>query len=168
MTRVMKERKQKPIFFIDIADPRDIEFRVGEMENIYLYNIDDLQKVANENIKDREKEARRAESIVSDEVLRFVRWYQSLEVTPTIIALKKKFEEIRTKELEKMLFLHPDLSEKERRSLEALTSAIVNKILHEPLTRLKQKDEGAMTDLYVEAIRSLFRLPERTDENEEE
>ncbi len=140
ITKVMKDRKQKPIFFIDIADPRDIEPKVGDIENVYLYNIDDLQKVANENIKDREKEARRAETIVQDEVVKFVNWYRSLDVTPTIVALRKKFEEIRKKELEKTLSLHPNLSEKEKQSLEALTSAIINKILHTPITLLKQTE----------------------------
>ncbi len=130
ITKVMKDRKQKPIFFIDISDPRDIEPKVGDIENVYLYNIDDLQKVANENIKDREKEAQRAECIVQDEVVKFVNWYRSLDVTPTIVALREKFEEIRKKELEKTLSLHPNLSEREKQSLEALTSAIINKILH--------------------------------------
>jgi glutamyl-tRNA reductase len=162
VVKVMKERRQRPIFFIDIADPRDIAPEVGDIENAYLYNIDDLQKVANENIKDREKEAQKAEAIVHDEVVNFVHWYQSLEITPTIIALRNKFEEIRKRELEKMLSLHPNFSEKERRSLEALTSAIINKILHDPLTRLKQKDEEAMSDFYVNTLRALFQLPEQT------
>jgi glutamyl-tRNA reductase len=158
----MKDRKQKPIFFIDIADPRDVEPKVGDIENVYLYNIDDLQKVANENIKDREKEAQKAEAIVQDEVVRFVSWYRSLDVTPTIIALREKFEEIRRKELEKTFSLHPDLSEKERKSLEALTSAIINKILHTPITLLKQTNEEAMADLYLDALHALFGLPEKS------
>ena len=162
ITKTMKDRRQKPIFFIDIADPRDIEPRVGDIENVYLYNIDDLQKVARENIKDREKEAQKAETIVQGEVVKFVNWYQSLEVTPTIVALRKKFEEIRKKELEKTLSLHPDLSEKEKQSLEALTSAIINKILHTPITLLKQTNEEAMTDLYLDALRALFGLPEKS------
>jgi len=168
VAKVIKDRKQKPIFFIDIADPRDIEPKVGDIENVYLYNIDDLQKVANDNIQDREKEAKKAEAIVQDEVVKFVSWYQSLEVTPTIVALRKKFEEIRSKELEKMLSLHPHLSENERQSLEALTSAIINKILHEPLTRLKQKDEEAMADFYIDAIRTLFQIPDRSEKEGEE
>ncbi|MCJ7785255.1 MAG: glutamyl-tRNA reductase [Desulfobacterales bacterium] len=171
VAKVIKERKQKPIFFIDIADPRDIEPKVGDIENVYLYNIDDLQKVANDNIQDREKEAQKAEAIVQDEVVKFVNWYHSLEVTPTIVALRKKFEEIRNKELAKTLSIHPTLSDKEKQSLEALTSAIINKILHDPLTLLKQKNEEAMADLYLDALRTLFGLPlkspEISDEKEE-
>jgi glutamyl-tRNA reductase len=162
ITKVIKDRRQKPIFFIDIADPRDIEPKVGDIENVYLYNIDDLQKVANENMKDREKEARNAETIVKDETVKFVNWYRSLDVTPTIVALRKKFEEIRKKELEKTLSLLPNLSEKEKQSLEALTSAIINKILHAPITLLKQTNEEAMADLYLDALHALFGLPEKS------
>jgi glutamyl-tRNA reductase len=164
VVKVMKDRKQKPIFFIDIADPRDIEPRVGDIENVYLYNIDDLKKVADENIKDREKEAQKAETIVQDEVIKFVNWYHSLEVTPTIVALRKKFEEIRKKELEKTLSLHPDLSDREKKSLEALTAAIINKILHPPTTFLKQTNEEASADLYLDTLRTLFQLPEISSE----
>jgi len=164
VAKVIKERKQKPIFFIDIADPRDIEPKVGDIENVYLYNIDDLQKVANDNIQDREKEAQKAEAIVQDEVVKFVNWYHSLEVTPTIVALRKKFEEIRNKELAKTLSIHPTLSDKEKQSLEALTSAIINKILHDPLTLLKQKNEEEMADLYLDALRTLFGLPLKSPE----
>jgi len=167
VSKVIKDRKQRPIFFIDIADRRDIEPRVGDIENVYLYNIDDLQKVANENIQDREKEAQKAESIVQDEVAKFVNWYHSLEVTPVIVSLREKFEEIRKKELGKTFSLHPTLSDKERQSLEALTSAIINKILHDPLTLLKQTNEEAMADFYLDTLRTLFRLPERSPGEEE-
>jgi glutamyl-tRNA reductase len=164
ITRVMRDRKQKPIFFIDIADPRDIEPKVGDIENVYLYNIDDLQKVTSENIRDREKEAQKAETIVQDEVAKFVSWYRSLDVIPTIVALKEKFEEIRKKEFEKTLALHPNLTEKEKQSLEALTSAIVNKILHTPITLLKRTHEEAMADLYLDALHTLFGLKEKSFE----
>jgi glutamyl-tRNA reductase len=159
VAKVMKDRKQKPIFFIDIADPRDIEPKVEDIENVYLYNMDDLQRVADENIRDRGKEAKKAESIVQDEMVKFVNWYRSLDVTPTIVALRKKFEDIRKKELEKTFTIHPNLSEKERRSLEALTSSIINKILHDPVTFMKKADEEMMTDLYIDTLRTLFQLP---------
>jgi glutamyl-tRNA reductase len=131
VAKVMKDRKQKPIFFIDIADPRDIE----------------------------PKEANKAESIVQDEVVKFVNWYRSLDITPTIVALRKKFEDIRKKELEKTFTIHPNLSEKERKSLEALTSSIINKVLHDPVTFMKRADEEMMTDLYIDTLRTLFQLP---------
>jgi len=168
VTKVIKDRKNRPIFFIDIADPRNIEPSVGDIENVYLYNIDDLKKVADENIKDRGKEAQKAEAIVQEEVIKFVNWYHSLEVTPTIVALRKKFEEIRKKELEKTLSLHPDMSDKEKKSLEALTSAILNKILHTPSTLLKQSNDEAMADLYLDTLRTLFQLPEASPESFDE
>jgi len=158
IARVMKDRKQKPIFFIDIAVPRDIEPTVNDIENVYLYDLDDLQEVVNANIQDREKEARKADALVQDEVVKFVNWYKTLDVTPTIVALRKRFEEIRRKELEKTLSLHPTLSVKERQSMEALTSAIVNKILHGPLTFLKRTNGDMTTDLFLDALQTLFGL----------
>lgn len=165
VSKVMKDRKQRPIFFIDIADPRNVEPKVDEIGNVYLYNIDDLKKVADDNIQDRKKEAEKAEAIVQEEVVKFVNWYRSLEVTPTIVALKRKFEEIRKRELEKAFSLHPNLSNKERESLEAMTSAIINKILHHPLTLLKREEEDWMTDLYIDALRTLFQIQEGSEEN---
>lgn len=168
MIKIMKERKRKPIFFIDISDPRNIEPEVGSIENVYLYNIDDLQNIANENIKDREKEALKADAIVQEEVIKFIKWYHSLQLIPTIVALRKKFDEIRKKELEKTFSLHPDLTEKEKKSLDAMTSAIINKILHEPITQLKRSDEDFPSDLYIDAIRILFKLQEVPSKMEEE
>jgi glutamyl-tRNA reductase len=165
--KVMRDRKQRPIFFIDIAVPRDIEPSVNDIENVYLYDLDDLQEVVNANIQDREKEAAKAEAIVQEEVVKFVGWYQGLEVTPTIKALREKFEEIRKKELEKTLSLHPELSEKERQSLEALTSAIVNKILHTPFTLLRQTNEEAMAELYLDSLRALFGVTDQNRKGEE-
>lgn len=164
VAKALKDRKQKPIFFIDIAVPRDIEPTVNDIENAYLYNMNDLQKVVNDNIHDRKKEAEKAEAIVQDEVVKFVNWYQSLEITPTIVALRKRFEEIRKKELEKTFSLHPDLSEEERKSLEALTSAIINKILHTPTALLKQTNQETTVDLYLDTLRTLFQLQEEPSE----
>jgi glutamyl-tRNA reductase len=158
VARIMRERKQKPIFFIDIADPRNIEPRINNLENVYLYNIDHLQRVANENIRDRENEAGRAEAIVQEEVARFVGWYRALSFTPTVVALRNKFEDIRRKELEKVFSRLPHLSDREKNSLDALTSAIVNKILHEPLTFLKKGKEDGMVDSYLDAVQTLFQL----------
>ncbi len=158
MARVMKERKQAPIFLIDIADPRDVEPRVNDLENVYLYYLDHLQQVAGDNIRDREKEAQKAESIVETEVREFVRWYRSLTLTPTIVALRQKFDEIRAKELEKTLSHLPNLSEKERKLLEGLTAAIVNKILHPPVSRLKTLSDETQAEAYVDALQTLFEL----------
>jgi glutamyl-tRNA reductase len=146
------------MFFIDIAVPRDIDPEVNEIENVYLYDIDDLQEVVDANKDRREREAGRAEGIVEEEVLKFYHWYKSLDVVPTIVSLKEKLEEIRKKELSKTLSSLAQITEKERRSLEALTSAIVKKILHDPITFLKSSDLNTDTHVYVDAVRKLFRL----------
>ena len=155
---VIKARKNKPMFFIDIAVPRDIDPKVNEIENVYLYDIDDLQEVVDVNRERREREARRAEEIVEEEVLKFYHWHTSLDVVPTIVSLKEKLEEIRKRELSKTLSSFTQITEKERRSLEALTSAIVKKILHDPINFLKSPDLNTHTNVYVDALRKLFRL----------
>jgi len=155
---VIKARKNKPVFFIDIAVPRDIDPEVNEIENVYLYDIDDLQEVVDANKDRRAREAMRAEEIVEEEVLKFYQWYKSLDLVPTIVSLREKLEEIRRKELAKALSSFSRITEKERRSLEALTSAIIKKILHDPITFLKRSDLNTDTHVYVDAVRKLFRL----------
>jgi glutamyl-tRNA reductase len=155
---VIKARKNKPMFFIDIAVPRDIDPRVNEIENVYLYDIDDLQEVVDANRDRRAREARRAEEIVEEEVLKFHNWYISLDLVPTIISLKEKFEGIRKREVSKALSSFSQITKKERKSLESLTSAIVKKILHDPITFLKRPDLNTNTTEYVDAVRKLFRL----------
>jgi glutamyl-tRNA reductase len=155
---VIKARKNNPMFFIDIAVPRDIDPGVNEIENVYVYDIDDLQEVVDANRDRREREARRAEEIVEEEVLKFYNWYTSLDLVPTIVSLKEKFEEIRKRELSKALSSFARITEKERKSLEALTSAIVKKILHDPITFLKSPDLNTDTNEYVDAVRKLFGL----------
>jgi glutamyl-tRNA reductase len=155
---VIKARKNKPMFFIDIAVPRDIDPEVNEIENVYLYDIDDLQEVVDANKERREREARRAEELVEEEVLKFYHWYKSLDVVPTIVSLKEKLEEIREKELSKTVSSFAQITEKDRKSLEALTSAIVKKILHDPITFLKSSGLNMDTHVYVDAVQKLFRL----------
>jgi len=155
---VIKARRNRPMFFIDIAVPRDIDPRVNEIENVYLYDIDDLQEVVDANRDRRAREARRAEEIVEEEALKFYNWYASLDLVPTIVSLKEKFEEIRKRELSKALSSFARITEKERKSLEALTSAIVKKILHDPITLLKSPGLNTDTNEYVDTVRKLFRL----------
>jgi glutamyl-tRNA reductase len=157
---IMKKRKNNPLFFIDIAVPRDIDPQVNTIDNVYLYDIDDLQKVAEANIKDRRYEARKAEAIVAAEVAKFCRWYQTLEVIPTIISLKAKMKEMRETELGKALSAFPHFSEEERRAMEALSEAIVKKILHGPITLLKKASQNSEGELYVDVVKKLFKLDE--------
>ncbi len=158
--KVLKERKQTPMFFIDIGDKRNFDSRINDIDNAYLYNIDDLKGVADENLQERAIEADKAEAIVQEEVYRFVAWLDSLEQVPTIAALKQKFEDIRKKELEKSLTGSlKDLSEKQRQALEDMTAAIVNKLLHNPISLLKNPRAQDEEDiLYIAALKKLFDL----------
>jgi glutamyl-tRNA reductase len=155
---IIKRRKNHPLFFIDIAVPRDIDPQVNSIDNVYLYDIDDLQEVATANIKDRQQEALKAEAIVADAVEQFCRWYQALEVIPTIISLKEKMERIREKELGKTLISLPDLSARERQAIEALSQAIVNKILHDPITLLKRASRNSDGESYVDVVKKIFMV----------
>ena len=157
---IIRKRKNNPLFFIDIAVPRDIDPEVNTIDNVYLYDIDDLQEVAEANIKDRLQEARRAEAIVATEVEKFCRWYESLEVVPTIVSLQEKMEKMRKKELAKTLAALPRLSATEQRAMEALSQAIINKILHGPITQLKKTGHDSEGEAYVDMVKKLFQLDE--------
>jgi glutamyl-tRNA reductase len=158
LDEVMRRRRQKQMFFIDIAVPRDIDPGVNNVENVYLFTVDDLQEVVSANLQQRAAEARKAEEIVNQEIGQFFKWLSSLEVTPTIVALRGKFDDIRRAELEKTLAGWKDLPPDGQKKLEALTNAIMNKLLHPPTSLLKKVGQGGRTDLYVDALRSLFEL----------
>jgi glutamyl-tRNA reductase len=164
--QLMGRRKYQPMFFIDIAVPRDIDGAVNDIDNAYLYNVDDLQAVVNSNVKDRAKEAEKAEAIVHTEVGTFQKWVNSLQVVPTIKSLRKKVEQIKDGETEKFLAKLPDLSDKDRRQVKALTSAIVNKILHRPQTVLKEASHTEEAGLYLEVVKRMFDLPEEPEEGD--
>ena len=155
---VIRQRKNKPMFFIDIAVPRDIDPKVNDIDNVYLYDVDDLQGVVQANLKERHKEARKAEAIIDQEIGQFYRWLSSLDVVPTIVSLRGRLEEIRKGELEKTFANLKDLGAKERKAIEALTSAIVNKVLHQPITILKQAQNDGNGASYIDAVRTLFDL----------
>ncbi len=154
---VLRERKQDNMFLIDLGVPRNFDPLINDLDNVYLYHIDDLTGVARENLKGRESEADKGELIVDQEVETFYRWFASLDRVPTIVALKRKFEEIREGELRKSLESNlKDVSERERKAIEDLTAAMINKILHGPLTRLKGRPEEDAA--YHDTVRALFDL----------
>ncbi len=162
--KVLRERKQKAMFFIDIGDRRNFDPQINELDNVYLYNIDDLKSVAEENLQGRSNEAEKAEEMVRVETETFVRWMESLEQVPTITALRQRFEEIRRKEIEKSLGGNlKDLSKAQRAALEDMTTAMINKLLHTPISQLKRNsgDEDEDSALYVAALKKLFDLEEK-------
>lgn len=154
----MRERRNRPLFFIDIAVPRDVEGRINEIDNVYLYDIDDLQGIVDLNREDRKREATKAEHIIGEETLKFQRWLETLEVVPTIVALREKAETIRSHELQRTFTQLPDLSLKERHAIEVLTGSIVKKLLHDPILFLKKKANRDSKELFVDYTQQLFNL----------
>jgi len=167
VVEVLKERKQKAMFFIDLGVPRNFDPRVNEIDNVYLYHIDDLDEVSKQNLQGRENETDKAEEIVYEEVVSFLRWLDSLDQVPTIVALKEKFEEVRQRELEKSLSTSlKGISDREKQALEDMTSAMINKILHAPLTHLRTRPEDE--SIYVETLKKLFDVEEKDEEEDED
>ena len=158
--QAMQARGGRPLLLIDIAVPRDVDPLVQQLDDVSLFNIDDLQAVCAVNLEERQREVARAREIVDAEVEAFEAWWQSLEAVPTISALRQRAERIRQAELQKALGRMGDLTERQRATLEALTSAIVNKLLHQPTTRLKAQSDGRSADR-VRALRELFALDEQ-------
>ncbi len=155
----VRGRRGAPLFLIDLAVPRDVEPSVGELEGCFLYDIDDLEAVVAESLAGRRREAERAETIVAAEAVRFREWQASLDVVPAIASLREHAEAIRTAELAKAEARLGGLSESERRTVESLTSQIVNKLLHGPIVRAKEA--AALEGVgYADALRHLFGLDE--------
>jgi glutamyl-tRNA reductase len=161
--KVLRERKHRAMFFIDIGDRRNFDAKINDLDNVYLYNIDDLKGVADENLQERANEADKAEGIVQDEVRSFVRWVGSLEQVPTITALRQRFDDIRRRELEKSLGGSlKDLSEQQRVALQDMTTAMINKMLHGPISQLKNNSENdEEATLYIAALKKLFELEDK-------
>ena len=167
---VLRARKQRPMFFVDMAVPRNFDPAINDLDNVYLYDMDDLARTRAGNADEREREAVRAEAIVESEVERFCRWLDGLEVVPTIVALRSKIEAIRQSELEKALASLQDQAPQHRALLDALSSSIVNKILHAPLASLKREGAADQPDLAA-SVRRLFDLelpPPPDSQNSEE
>ncbi len=137
MREVVKRRKHRPLFLIDIAVPRDIEPAVGDLNNTYLFDMDDLQRIAQENMEGRREEAQRAECIVEEEARLFEQWRESLDAQPTILALREQVRSSVDTELGKTLPRLSSLSTDERKALEHMAQSIVNRVLHGPVTQLK-------------------------------
>ncbi|ABA90299.1 glutamyl-tRNA reductase [Syntrophotalea carbinolica DSM 2380] len=158
LEQIIRQRKNRPMFLIDIAVPRNIDPEVNHIDNVYLYDIDDLNGVIETNLRERRKAAKKAEDIIEQEIVRFYSWLRSLEATPMIVALRRQVEDIRRTETEKTLGSLQHLDAGDRRAVEALTRAIVNKVLHSPLSVLKRAGDDITGEIYLEAVRRLFDL----------
>ncbi len=158
MQRVMRARRGQSMFFIDIAVPRDIAPEVNHIENVFLYDIDDLEHVIAANRREREREALVAEEIVWREARQFEQWLEARDAVPTIVALRRQADRIRHEELEKALAKLGPLDKRQRQVIDALTSGIVNKLLHGPTVNLKRSTQQGRLRDYVQLVRYLFNL----------
>lgn len=156
--RALKVRRNRPMFFIDIAVPRDIDPAVDELANVYRYDIDDLETVVESNVKERQREAVKAEEILRREVRTFMHWFASLDAVPTIVELLEKADRIREEEVAKTLARLGSMGDMERQSVEAMADAIVKKIMHDPIVALKKHSDGEEGGKVLEIARRLFRL----------
>jgi glutamyl-tRNA reductase len=173
LARVMRQRKQRPLVIVDIAVPKDVEAEVASLSNVYLFNIDDLEQVVAENLKERQKEARQAERILRVEVDHFVDWMRKQDAVPVIKDLRRHFTEIARAEAERTAHALKLDGEKGRELLDTMADAIVNKLLHDPTMELKDNANRPDGTFLARATRRLFRLPEAdgepaTDEGAEE
>lgn len=160
MRRVLAARRNRPVFLIDIAVPRNIDPAVNKLDNVFLYDIDDLQEVVNANLRERMKEAERAEAIVAQEVERTVARLKLHEVTPTIVSLQEQLEQIRVAEMDRMRRKYGPLSAQQEEAWEALTRGIVNKIAHMPISELRAHAGRPDGVHVIAAIRKVFHLQE--------
>jgi glutamyl-tRNA reductase len=155
----MRGRRGRALFIIDIALPRDVEASTGDLDQVFLYNIDDLQAIVQENLARRTAELARAETIVEEEVAKFVAWMQSREIVPTVVALRQRFEAIRQSELARLESKLTGLPPEARSRVDEVTRLIVEKLLLTPTEQLKSVSDEAMIVAYADALNRLFSLP---------
>ena len=157
---VMRPRRNRPLFIIDIAMPRDVEAAAGEIEQVFLYNIDDLQATVRENLARRASEVAGAETIVNEEVGKFGAWFRSRAAIPTIVALRERFEAIRRAELERLDFKLSSLQPEARARVDEITHLLIEKLLLTPTEQLKSLSDADTVGAYSEALTRLFGLAE--------
>jgi len=160
----MRARGNQPLFLVDIAVPRDVEPSAGDLEQVFLYNIDDLQTIVSENLARRTAEVTRAEALVVDEVARFGAWMRSRQAIPTVVALRHRFEAIRQAELKRLEPKIASLGPEGRERVDEITRLIVEKLLLTPTEQLKAVSDVTLVTAYADALNRLFSLAEAEDE----
>ena len=155
---VIKKRKHRPLFFVDIAVPRDVDPAVNRLDNVYLYDIDDLANVVAANRDARSKEAVRAERIIEEETLTFLKWLETLDTFPTIVALKDKAESVRAAELKKTLGKIGDLKPEQVEAIEVLTRSLTNKLIHDPIIFIKTAGRHGRKNVNLDVARRVLGL----------
>jgi glutamyl-tRNA reductase len=167
LEQVMADRERRPLLMVDIAVPRDIEPRCHAIAGVSLHDIDDVQRIVERNASGREREAKRAEPILSAELDLFERWLASLEVLPTVAALRERAHEVVRRVLDENEGRWETLAEADRERLAAMCKAIVSRLLHEPTLRMKQAADEDEAYRYVSALRELFGLDVETEPESE-
>ena len=157
----LSRRKNRPMFFIDIAVPRDVDPEMNKLDGIFVYDIDDLQQGVASHVADRKKEAERADQIINTEVDRFQARLQTLDVVPTIVSLQDHLETIRQAEIDRVRGRLGQLSPEQQLAIEGLTRGIVNKIMHTPISTLKTAARESEATTVVEVVRRLFNLQQK-------
>jgi glutamyl-tRNA reductase len=158
--RFLARRRNRPMFFIDIAVPRDVDAEVNKVDGIFVYDIDDLQQAVATHVADRKKEAELAEAIINVEVQRFESRLQSLDVVPTIVSLQDHLETIRQAEVDRVRGRLGQLDPEQELAIEALTKGIIKKVMHTPITTLKVAARDPEATTVIDLIRRLFNLQE--------
>jgi glutamyl-tRNA reductase len=156
--RALHGRRARPLFFVDIAVPRNVETAVNDLEDVFCYDIDDLRSVVESNLRERQREAHRAEALVTREVEHFAARLRDLDVVPTILSLREKLETIRRAEVDKALGRLAKADDETRQVLEALSQSIINKILHAPMVKLRDSSRAGHGHRWIESISELFGL----------
>ena len=156
--------RTRPLFIIDIAVPRDVDPQAADIEQVFLYNIDDLQSIVRENLQKRGAEVSHAEQIVEEEVSKFSSWHRSRVAVPTIVALRQRFETIRKSELERLEAKLGSLPPDARQRVDEITHLIVEKLLLQPTEQLKSADDAQTMAQYAETLTRLFGLADATSE----
>ncbi len=157
----LSRRKNRPMFFIDIAVPRDVDPAMNKLDGVFVYDIDDLQQAVASHVADRRKEAERAEAIVTLEVERFQARIQTLDVVPTIVSLQDHLETIRQAEIDRVRGRLGPMTPEQELAVEALTRGIVNKIMHTPISALKSAAREPEATTVIDLVRRLFNLQEK-------
>jgi glutamyl-tRNA reductase len=161
VAQAIAQRDGRPLLLIDIAVPRDVDPSVRELPRVHLYDIDDLQSLVEQNLGARRREVVKAERIVDEEVGRFSEWLRTLGMVPTVAALRARADALQQEELARTLKRLRDLTPQQRQRVEAMANALVKKLLHDPIARLKSSDG----ERYVAAVRELFNLDDASTDD---
>ncbi len=161
--KFMARRRNRPMFFIDIAVPRDVDPAVNDVDGVFVYDIDDLQSVVSSHVDERRREALRAEEIIELEVERFMARLQTLDVVPTIVSLQEHLETIRQAEIDRVRGRLGQLSPEQELAIDAMTRGMINKIMHTPITTLKSAAREEATTV-IDIVRRLFNLRDKSEE----